>query len=190
MGAFAALDRMRQDVLNAGLGLTIPVQLGILQGVTRNEEELGVRSKEEGLIATANLMAGQSRIWLESVKNVKKGREICFFDGDKGECHLVSSVDQDSVVLESYLDFSYRLEEVDIILLRKISLFFDESSRILRRKVNASPAQPLLEEVASFNFDHSSQSNLVRLSLGLEENKEKNHEIFVFTKNTAMAHLH
>jgi len=189
MGAFSALDRMKSDLLDAGLGLIFPMRMGVLEGVTRDEEWLVILSKDSDLTALGNLVAGQTRVQLENTKGINKGREVCLFDADKGECHTVSSVAMDSIVLASSLQHSYQRERVHFVLLRKISLFLDESSNVIRRKVNASSAQPLLEEVARFAFDHNSQSNLVRLSLSLEEQMEKNHEILVFPKNTALASL-
>ena len=57
----------------------------------------------------------------------------------------------------------------------------------MRRKVNASPAQPLLEDVASFEFEYSKDDNLVRLNLALKAEEEKKYETIVFPKNVAMA---
>ncbi len=56
-----------------------------------------------------------------------------------------------------------------------------------KRKTNSSPAQPLLEDAASFGFNLEEASVLVRLHLALESNKEKIYEISVFPKNAALA---
>ena len=81
-----------------------------------------------------------------------------------------------------------------MILLEKISVYLDEAKKILRRKVNNSPSQPLCEDVAFFDFNYEKLSNLAGLRLGLESkyskyklNEEKAYEISVFPKNMALA---
>jgi hypothetical protein len=103
--------------------------------------------------------------------------------------HSVVSTDQESIVIESPLLSDYSQENTHMILLRKISLFLDETYGVIRRKVNASPAQPLLEGVASFEFDYIRDSNLVRLDLNLKLDEEKEYETTVFPKNTAISSI-
>jgi competence protein ComGF len=74
-------------------------------------------------------------------------------------------------------------------LLRRISIFFDDTKGVIRRRVNASPAQPLLEDVASFEIECNRDANLVRLDLALKADEEKKYETTVFPKNTAMASI-
>ena len=183
----SALDKMKIDLLHGGSGLLVPIQLGILEGIIRNEDTLIILSKEKSLSPPNDLLAGQTRILLESTYNVKKGMELCIFDSAKGEVKSISSVDKRSIVLSSPLDFSFLKEKTCVFLLKKISLFFDEDRQTLRRKVNSSPAQPLLEEVALFDFTYEKVVNLARLRLSLQSKKEKEYEISVFPKNTALA---
>jgi hypothetical protein len=112
------------------------------------------------------------------------------FDSTKGEVKSISSVDKESIVLSSPLNFSSLKEETSVFLLREVSLFLDKNKHILRRKVNTSPAQPLLEEVGLFDFHYEKATNLVRLSLSFATNKEKAYETSVFPKNIALASLH
>jgi len=188
--AFSALDKMRIDCLDGGLGLIIPIEQGILEGISEKNSDLIILSREMEIPPLNDLFAGQTRIQLESTKNMKRGKQLVFFDSNKGEIHSISSVDQHSIVLSSPLNSPFLKEKTSMLLLRKITLFFDNENQIIRRKVNASPAQPLLEEVASFNFEYDKNSNLVTLRLSLETKKEKEYEITVFPKNTAMAALH
>ena len=62
----------------------------------------------------------------------------------------------------------------------------DEKTHILRRRVNSSPSQPLLEGVFSFAFEYEETSNLVRLSLCFMEQMEEEYEILIFPKNMAL----
>lgn len=100
--------------------------------------------------------------------------------------HVVESADKDSIVLSSPLSAGYMQKDTTMISLRKISLFYDESRGVIRRRVNTSPAQPLLEDVTSFGFEHLRDLNLVQVHLKLKIDEEKNHETVVFPKNTAM----
>ncbi|MEE9390114.1 MAG: hypothetical protein V3U91_02620 [Candidatus Aminicenantaceae bacterium] len=188
--ALATLDKMRFDLLKAGLGLQQPISLGVLDGITESEDTLIIISKEKTFTPLGDLAAGQTIIQLNSTSKLKKGRKVCVFDSTKGEVKSISSVDKESIVLSSPLNFSSLKEETSVFLLREVSLFLDKNKHTLRRKVNTSPAQPLLEEVGLFDFHHEKATNLVRLSLSFATNKEKAYETSVFPKNIALASLH
>ncbi len=183
----AALDKMRTDLHLGGAGLFDPIQLGILEGISEDSGSLIILSNEKELSLCNDLVEGQTRIQLESTSELKKGRDICIFDSLNGEVLSISSVDEESIVLSSPLIFSFNKEKASIILVKKISLYLDEKKPILRRKVNSSPAQPLLEETAFFDFDMDKAANLVKLRLQLKTNKEKFYEISVFPKNAALS---
>jgi hypothetical protein len=185
--ALSALDKIRVDLLAGGSGLLEPIELGLLEGISQEEGTLVILSKEKNLSPLNDLLEGQTRIRLQSTQKVKKGREICVFDSHKGEVKCISRVDKKSIVLSSPLDFSFLKEKTQVCLLKKISLFLEKEKQILRRKTNSSPAQPLLEDAILFAVSYEKASNLARLHLTLESNKEKKHEIFVFPKNAALA---
>lgn len=185
---FSALDKMRQDLLDSGLNLLLPIQMGILEGIKQQGDSLVILSGEENHSSFEPLVPGQTRIQLDKTLDIKKGQELCIYDLKKGEVHAISSVDQDSVVLSSPMNDSYTPENTSIIILRKISLFIDMNQSILRRKVNASTAQPLLEEVSSCSFEFREADNLVCIHLSLKiKKKERSYETSVFPKNTALA---
>jgi type II secretory pathway pseudopilin PulG len=185
--ALSALDKMRVDLLAGGSGLLVPIELGLLEGIIQEEETLVILSKEKDLSPINGLLEGQTRIRLQSTQKVKKGREICIFDSHKGEVKSLSRVDKKSIVLSSPLKYSFLKEKTQVCLLKKISLFLDRDKQTLRRKTNSSPAQPLLEDAILFCFSYEKASNLARLHLVLESNKEKKYEISVFPKNAALA---
>lgn len=188
--ALATLDKMRFDLLKAGLGLQQPISLGVLDGITESEDTLIIISKEKTFTPLSDLAAGQTIIQLNSTSKLKKGRKVCVFDSTKGEVKSISSVDKERIVLSSPLNFPSLKEETSVFLLREVSLFLDKNKHILRRKVNTSSAQPLLEEVGLFDFHYEKATNLVRLSLSFATNKEKAYETSVFPKNIALASLH
>ncbi len=185
--ALSALDKMRTDLLAGGSGLLEPIELRLLEGISQEEGTLVISSKEKSLSPLNDLLEGQTRIRLQSTHNVKKGREICIFDSHKGEVKSISRVAKKNIILSSPLKYSFLKEKTQVCLLKKISLFLDEDKQILRRKTNSGPAQPLLEDAIFFSFSYEKASNLARLQLALESNKEKKYETSVFPKNAALA---
>lgn len=184
----AALDRISTDLQQAGAGLIDPIHLELLEGFSEENGILIIFSREAELYLRNDLVMGQTRIQLENTDLFKKGRDICVHDSSGGEVKSVSSVDEESVVISSPLESSYIKDETSILLLRKISVFHDGKTRILRRRVNSSPSQPLLEEAAFFDFDLDKNANLIKLRIAANPDKEKIYEIAVFPKNTALAH--
>jgi hypothetical protein len=186
---YAALDRMRRDLSDAGLSLAEAMALQVLEGINEEQGRLVVLSKDEDLDMGENLFFGQQRILSGDARKVKKGHLVGIITPYGGEVHSVVTADQNSIVIDSPLASDYLLANTSLVLLRKISLFFDETKGVIRRKVNASPAQPLLEDVASFAFEYIKDANLVRLNLALWGDEEKKYETTVFPKNTAMASI-
>jgi hypothetical protein len=184
--AYAALDRMRSDILDAGLGLVKPMAMEILEGISQNLGELTILSKDKDLLVSGDLVSGQRRIPLTRTRNLRIGQQVCIFSADSGEVHSIISTSQNSILLESPLDSNYLQEKTSLVLLRRVNLFFDETAGVIRRKVNTSPAQPLLEEVAFFGFEFLEDSNLVRLHIRLMIDEEKDYETTIFPKNTAL----
>jgi len=186
---YAALDKMRRDLYDAGLGLTEAMELQVLEGISDEFGALVILSKGDDLSIGEALTSGQLQISTPDAPSIKNGQQIVIFNPFGGEVHSVVSTDQKSIVIESPLLSDYSQENTNMILLRKISLFLDETYGVIRRKVNASPAQPLLESVASFEFDYMRDSNLVRLGLCMKLDEEKEYETTVFPKNTAISSI-
>jgi type II secretory pathway pseudopilin PulG len=182
-----SLDKMKIDILEAGLGLIQPIQSGLIEGLTITDSTISVRRRDIEIPLNQDLVRGQTRISLSRAYKIKRGQQICIIDSQKGEVLSIFSAKTKSIILASPLEESYLKEESNLILLRRISYFLDEKTNILRRKVNNSPSQPLLEEVAQFDFVHEVSSNLVRLYLILEAKKEKPYEMSILPKNMALA---
>jgi len=187
--ALSALEKIKMDVVQGGLGLTRPIQMGLLEGIAEDSNMLNILSRDKDFILPEELIPGQTRISLETTKGLAKGRDVCIFDSKKGEIKLISSLDKESVVLASPLSFSFRREESRLVQIKKVSIYFEEKKWVLRRKVNNSPAQPLLEDVASFEIDYGGVISTIHVSLTLKSEKEKKHEIVVFPKNLALAFI-
>jgi len=186
---YAALDRIRRDLQDAGLGLAEAMALQVLEGISENQGTLVILSKDRNLAVGEVFVSGQQRIPTIDATNVKRGQQVGFLNPYGGEVHSVVSTDRNSIVIESPLASNYLQDDTNMVLLRRISLFLDEAVGVIRRKVNASPAQPLLEDVAAFEFDYARDANLVRLAIVLMSDEEKKYETTVFPKNTAMVSI-
>ncbi len=184
-----ALDRMRRDLFEAGLGLTEVMEMQILDGVSDDSGELVILSRGEELVLAGDLASGQFQIFTPDAPSVKKGQLIVVFNPFRGELHSVISIDLPWITIDPPLVSDYLQENTKMILLRKICLFFDETDSVLRRKVNASPAQPLLENVASFGFDYVKETNLVHIEFSLNSYEERKYETILFPKNTAISSI-
>lgn len=182
-----SLDKMRIDILQAGLGLLRPIQFGLLEGLTITDGMLTTLSRETEIPLNQDLVRGQTRISFSRSYKIKRGQQICVFDSQKGEVKSVSTAAKKSIILASPLEESYKKEESSLVLIKSVSYFLDEKTNILRRKVNNSPSQPLLEEVSQFNFYHDESTILVHLYFILESNEEKPYEISILPKNMALA---
>jgi hypothetical protein len=68
-----------------------------------------------------------------------------------------------------------------------VTYFLDGPARILRRRVNASSAQPLLENAAAAAWTLDASAPLVRVRLELAVKGVHPHEATVFLKNAALA---
>ncbi len=184
--AMAALDKMRIDLLQAGSGLSQAVRLGIIEGIKLSEESLTILSLQETLFLSEDLVPGTQRIVLDAATGISAGREICLVSGHRGERRSVSSCKGKAIVLASPLEFSYRKKETRVLLVEKISLYLDKGRSTIRRRVNASSPQPLLEDVYSFRFGFEAENNLARVNFALKADEEKTYELLVFPKNIAL----
>jgi hypothetical protein len=84
------------------------------------------------------------------------------------------------------LENSYAVADARFLLLEEVTYFLDERTSILRRKVNASPAQPLLDNAGLFEFTYLKEDNLVKIRLAGKKDKERAHELSVFPKNLGL----
>jgi hypothetical protein len=87
-------------------------------------------------------------------------------------------------------EFSYPQAEGRLLLLEKTTLFLDEPSGTLRRKVNASSPQPLLDDVLRFECGLGPESKLARAGFVLAANQEKKYELWILPKNLGLARNH
>lgn len=187
MAALACLDKMRVDFIHAGLGLSPAIRHGAVPGAIKENDAIAIFSLEATYHLAADLTAGAALIPLTSEAKISSGREICLVDEAKAERKVVSSRLGNQVLhLMSPLDYAYDRDAARVLLLERVALYLDEENGIIRRKVNTSSPQPLLEDVAIFDASIDEENNLIKACLALKSAQEKIYELFVFPKNTAL----
>jgi len=185
--AMACLDKMRIDLFHAGTGLSLPIRLGLVDGLDSTDRGICIFSLQESYAVTEDLLPGTVRIPLKTTAGIASGREICILEGRKGERNAVSSCrGDDAITLTAPLAHSYQEDGAQVLLLEKVTLYLDEERSLIRRRVNASSPQPLLEDVHHFDCDFGEENNLVRIRFALKANQEKTYELLVFPKNTGL----
>jgi len=186
-GALAALDKMRIDLLHAGRGLAGEMTLGLVEAARATDDELRTTSLEKPLMLLGTARAGDVRLALASTVDIASGQEICFSDGREGELRSVERVEHGAVILREPLERDYSPDTAALSLLESVAYFLDGPARILRRRVNAGPAQPLLENIAAAIWICDPEARLVRVRLELSVEGAHPHETTVFLKNSALA---
>lgn len=186
-GTLAALDRMRIDLLHAGRGLSLEIGMGLVEGAEATESELRTTSLERELALAAGAAAGDSRLPLVSTVDIAAGQQIALRDGATGEVRTVVGVEPGAAVLDAPLERNYAPGTASLALLERVTYFLDAPAGILRRRVNASPAQPLLERTSAATWSLDPVSHLVRVRLEIEIEGAHPHEATIFLKNPALA---
>jgi prepilin-type N-terminal cleavage/methylation domain-containing protein len=181
----AALDKLRIDLLRAGCGLELAIRAGAIEGITA-AGSLVILSQEDAYSLSADCAAGDTRLSLEKTTGLSAGRVVCLADEEKAERHTVVGVEADAIILAEPLEDLYKGPEAGLLLLEEVTYFLDEGAAVLRRKVNASPAQPLLDNAGLFEFAYLEEDNLVRVKLADKENVERAYELLVFPKNLGL----
>jgi hypothetical protein len=184
--AMAALDKMKVDLIRAGAGLLRPVRRGEVEGIAIIDDALIISRGEKSYALLQDLSPGENRIVLDTAAGLSSGKEVCVFDDEKTEVKTISAVEGKTIFLTSPLEASYSADETQCVLLERTSLFLDEKNSCLRRKVNTSSPQPLLDNVLSFEFTYEKEGNLARLGFILENNQERKYELSVYPKNLAL----
>lgn len=185
--ALAALDHMRIDLLHAGRGLAVEMSLGLVEAVVATEAELRTTALEKILSVAAEAHAGDIRLRLVSTADVAAGQAIALRDGAAGEVRTVARVEPGAVVLDGPLGSGYAPATASVSLFESVVYFLDVPSCILRRRVNAGAAQPLLEDAEAATWTYDPRARLVRVRLELNIEGAHPHEATVFLKNPALA---
>jgi prepilin-type N-terminal cleavage/methylation domain-containing protein len=185
--AWAALDKIRTDLLQAGQGLIEPLRFGIVKGIEFTDGAMVLTSRAKSVALSSDALAGSSTIDIDDADDFLPGKTMCLFDKDKGEAQEVGSAGTHRLTLTAPLVHSYSKEESVVLLLHRTAYYLDAGRSTLRRKVNSGIPQPLLDGVLSYASGYDSVLNLVTVSLRLQSGSEKTYEIMAFPKNVALA---
>lgn len=185
--ALAAIDKMRIDLLHAGRGLSREIGLGLVEAVEATADELRAASLERPLALAAGAGPGDTRISLAATSEIAAGQMIVLRDGVSGEVRTAVRVEPGAVVIDAPLERSYATAQSAVSLLELVTYRRDGPARTLRRRVNASPAQPLFEGAAAASWTLDASAHLVRIRLESDTEGAHPHEATVFLKNPALA---
>ncbi len=186
-GAAAALDKMRIDILRAGQGLAVAAAAGVVDPVAESGGGLELLRAEEELVLAADIASGEVRLPLVRTGQVKPGREVCLENGADSEVVTVASLTVGAAVLSSPLAHDHPRDGTSVFLIERVVLNLDSRLGVLRRKVNLSSAQPLLESVRAAEFLADPTTNLVRVRFSLGPQGDATYELCLFPKNSALA---
>jgi type II secretory pathway pseudopilin PulG len=184
----AALMKIRLDVLRAGFGLEVPLRNGVVEGIDVSSSTLSILSRDEAFTLAGDASPGEERITLEKVSGLSPGRRVCLADAQNSELHTIAAIEGKAVVLAEPLEAAYSCISAHLLLIEEVDYFLDEKSGILRRKVNAGAAQPLLDDAGLFTAAYQKEANLVRVNLAGKADQERTHELSVFPKNLGLVH--
>lgn len=185
--ALAALDKIRIDLARGGRGLAVPIGMGLLEAVRADPEKLCVLSSGGSYELREDLAQAGTQAVLVSADGLKKGSEICVFDSEKGEVRRVQSVEGTRLTFSAPLENPYSKEAAGLIAVDTTSFFLDRDDSVIRRQVNSSPAQPLLEDTETFHFSYDRLRNLAAIAFTLASHKEKTYELCAFPKNAGLS---
>ena len=187
--ALAALDRMRIDLLHAGRGLSPEIGLGLIEAAAATSGELRTTSLEKELTLAAEARAGDTRVSVASTADIAAGQRIALREGAAGEVRTIVRVETGAFIVDAPLERRYAPAASTLSLLETVTFFLDGPAGILRRRVNTSPAQPLLEGAAAATWSLDAASRLVRIRLELRSEGAHPHEATIFLKNPALAEI-
>jgi type II secretory pathway pseudopilin PulG len=185
--AVAALDKIRTDLLQAGQGLVTALRHGVVESVLPDPQTLTISTLEKAYGLTQDLLAGQTRLPLQTVTGLSPQREVCLTEEGWSELHTLLACTQNAVVLAEPLQASFSMNLGRLLLIEKVVYYLDGPAGVLRRKVNASSPQPLLDDVASFTFSYDKATNLAKAGFTLKSSQEKKYEISIFPKNIGLS---
>ena len=186
LAALGALDKIRAEVLQAGRGLGALIRLGLAAGLEETAEGWAFWSAENEAAPEHDLEAGETFIPVSGFGEIAAGRKIAVREGENGEMAAVRDSNADGVILASPLGRDYPAARTAVVLLRRAAFFLDESAAILRRKVNASPGQPLLEEVEAFGLVFDPPRGRVSAVLRMRSPADVRYETTIAAKNLAL----
>lgn len=194
LAAANALEKIREDAEKAGRRLEIDNVLSEAKPsdfypIVSSDAHLFLFSQDEELFLESPAIEGQNYIRIKLneslVEKVKKGKSLllCQQSERKLEIFSITNLTGNCIYLNARLGFDYLPENSTVSLLEKVDYFLDRKQKILRRRVNDTTAQPLLENTLDFSSRYSPDTNILSVRFIAGEKKEKSYELVIFPKN-------
>ncbi|MBC7361768.1 MAG: hypothetical protein H5U06_05755 [Candidatus Aminicenantes bacterium] len=187
LAAVTALEKIQEDLETAGAGLVSGTKDSNFFPLSVDNSSLLIFSRKKNLRLAADIEANQNFILIvpesESSSSLRKGQAIFLKHNQQGELVYITGVSDNRLTVSPPLINSYSSLETEILLLEKIEIYLDGKQKTLRRKVNDTSGQPLLEEVTQFEPFYDSEKNLLQIRLTAGESREKNYELVFYPKN-------
>lgn len=188
LGLAVALEKMREDLETAGAGIPKLLSGAGLSPLQVNGQTLAIFAADGKTRLLADISLGQGFLIVEvnaALSSIlKKGRALYLTDGNSGELTYITSVSGNRLVVSPALNTAFEAARTDIIVLEKIELYLDRQQKILRRRVNSTTGQPLLEGAEGFAILYQAESNLASLTISIESGgKLHEYELVMYPKN-------
>lgn len=183
---WAAQDLIRRDLASAGSGLSALISAGLISGLENEGMSLAIYSEETSFPLPYEVASGSQIIELTTTDSFSRGQLIALIEESKAETATIEKIEKGRLILSKPALEGYKSGTARIIAVKKICYFLDEKTRILRRKVNLSPAQPLIEEVASLAWAID-PFGFINISLTFNKELDAIHEIKMAAKNVLLA---
>jgi hypothetical protein len=185
--AQSALDKIRLDILDAGRGLSDPIRLDVLQAIEQTADGPVFRSADLAVSLAVDAPAGASVIRVTDGEGFSAGQDVCLVGRGKAEIGTIRSADGPVITLASAVRDGFSAADATVILVHRVVFLWPAVDGVLRRKVNASSAQPLLEDVAAFRCEYDASANLARIGIRPAAEPENEYAVTIFPKNAALA---
>jgi hypothetical protein len=192
--AWNAAVSIAQSIVNAAMAAARAIRdaagaaaRGLLEAAEATPGELRVIYADRALRLAAETPAGAVRLPFVSTADIAAGRRIALREGTTGEVRTVVRVEARAVVLDAPLGRGYAPDTAAVSLLEVVAYYLDGAAHVLRRRANASSAQPVVESAAAAAWSLDAAAPLVRVRLELSIEGVRPHETTVFLKNAALA---
>ena len=183
--ALAALDKIDQDLGEAGRDLAVPIGRGLVEGLAVGTARLTIDCAEKELIPAGDIQPGQTRVAVGGASGIKAGRRVCLFDELNAQVFRVEAVEGNALLLAPEAGALYRKEKSRLLLLSRVEYTMDAAGGIIRRRENGDGAQPLLESVSTLDTFFDEERNVVTVRLALRSNERRHYARTMFPKNSA-----
>lgn len=182
----AALDKIKTEILEEGKYLETAFRLGLVKPFKIERTSFQLVRGEWWVKPSSDLVKGQTLLKISLPQKISPSRKVLIHDENKGEIKNLDKATGNIVIFTAPLLYSYEKEKTKIILLREIDVFFDSIHKKLRIKVNESPAQPLAEEIHSFNLSWKEAPPLLEVEIRSLKDTKNPLKQLIFLKNMAL----